>query len=260
MFCLGAAFSGEEGLSGAFGHVFEPFARADGATQGFGLAQGGISEGFVELLVQEGAEVSDAFQCRRHGDDVVVRPAKMRPRTRPGPVLGAFYQSCADRIERDVTQRGEQMLFVHRDRTEPPLPEVSRYPEPGVDIAGVVAMDVPEGPAQPILVARDGNDVGFVRIGQDAAVKLEAFPFTRYGTVPGRVRSISRDAVQDKDLGLVYVATIALERASVDADGRRYVLTPGLAATVDVRTGTRAIISYLLSPLQTSIAQAGRER
>ena len=104
------------------------------------------------------------------------------------------------------------------------------------------------------------KDVGFVRVGQEAAVKLEAFPFTRYGTVPGRVRSISRDAVQDKDLGLVYMATIALERASVDADGRRYALTPGLAATVDVRTGTRAIISYLLSPLQTSIAQAGRER
>lgn len=104
------------------------------------------------------------------------------------------------------------------------------------------------------------KDVGFVRIGQDAAVKLEAFPFTRYGTVPGHVRSISRDAVQDKDLGLVYVATITLERAFIDADGRRYALTPGLAATVDVRTGSRAIISYLLSPLQTSIAQAGRER
>lgn len=104
------------------------------------------------------------------------------------------------------------------------------------------------------------KDVGFVRAGQEAAVKLEAFPFTRYGTVPGRVRSISRDAVQDKDLGLVYVATITLERGYVDADGRRYALAPGLAATVDVKTGTRRIISYLLSPLQTSISQAGRER
>ena len=104
------------------------------------------------------------------------------------------------------------------------------------------------------------KDVGFVRAGQEAAVKLEAFPFTRYGTVPARVRSISRDAVQDKELGLVYIATITLERSYVDADGRRYGLAPGLAATVDVKTGTRRIISYLLSPLQTSIAQAGRER
>ncbi|WP_263588908.1 HlyD family type I secretion periplasmic adaptor subunit [Sphingopyxis sp. GC21] len=104
------------------------------------------------------------------------------------------------------------------------------------------------------------RDVGFIHTGQEAAVKLEAFPFTRFGTIPGRVRSISRDAVQDKDLGLVYVATITLERNYVDADGRRVGLAPGLAATVDVKTGTRRIISYLLSPLQTSIAQAGRER
>ena len=104
------------------------------------------------------------------------------------------------------------------------------------------------------------KDIGFVRVGQEAAVKLEAFPFTRYGTVPGRVRSISRDAVQDKELGLVYVATIALDRSFVDADGRRYALTPGLAATVDVKTGTRRTISYLISPLQTSIAQAGHEK
>lgn len=104
------------------------------------------------------------------------------------------------------------------------------------------------------------KDVGFVRAGQDAAVKLEAFPFTRYGTVPGHVRSISRDAVQDKDLGPVYVATILLERSHIDADGKRYALTPGLAATADIKTGTRRIISYLLSPLQSTISQAGRER
>jgi len=101
---------------------------------------------------------------------------------------------------------------------------------------------------------------GFIRQAQAAAAKLEAFPFTRYGTVPGRVTRISRDAVQDKELGLVYVATIGLERSWIDVDGNRVALSPGLAATADIRTGTRAIISYLLSPLQTSIAQAGRER
>ncbi len=104
------------------------------------------------------------------------------------------------------------------------------------------------------------KDVGFVRVGQDAAVKLEAFPFTRYGSVPGRVRSINRDAVQDKDLGLVYIATVTLDRTFIDAEDRRYALSPGLAGTVDVRTGTRRIISYLVSPLQESIKQAGRER
>lgn len=104
------------------------------------------------------------------------------------------------------------------------------------------------------------KDVGFVRVGQGVAVKLEAFPFTRFGTVPGKVRSISRDAVQDKDLGPVYIATILLERSYIETDGRRTALTPGLAATADIKTGTRRIISYLISPLQSTISQAGRER
>jgi hemolysin D len=104
------------------------------------------------------------------------------------------------------------------------------------------------------------KDIGFIRVGQEAAIKLEAFSFNRYGAIPGRVRRISRDAVQDKDLGLVYTATVTLDRSYVDADGRRVALAPGLAATVDVKTGTRRIISYLISPLQTSISQAARER
>lgn len=103
------------------------------------------------------------------------------------------------------------------------------------------------------------KDVGFVRTGQDVSVKLEAFPFTRYGTVPGKVRSISRDAVQDKDLGPIYVATILLERNYIDADGKRFPLSSGLAATADIKTGTRRIISYLLSPLQSTISQAAHE-
>ncbi|GAB7550954.1 HlyD family type I secretion periplasmic adaptor subunit [Novosphingobium sp. 11B] len=104
------------------------------------------------------------------------------------------------------------------------------------------------------------KDVGFVRAGQSAAIKLEAFPFTRYGAVPGRVQSISRDAVQDKDLGLVYLVTIGLERNSIDADGHRIDLTSGLVATVDIKTGKRRIIDYLLSPLQRSAKQAAREK
>lgn len=133
-------------------------------------------------------------------------------------------------------------------------------------IGGVVE---PAKSLMTLVPSRDGlevearilnKDIGFIHLGQPAAIKLEAFPFTRYGAVPGHVAKISRDAVPDKELGSVYVATIALDRTTIAADGRTVILSPGLAATVDIRTGTRAIISYLLSPLQTSIQQAGRER
>jgi hemolysin D len=104
------------------------------------------------------------------------------------------------------------------------------------------------------------KDVGFIHVGQVAAVKLEAFPFTRYGAVPGRVKSISRDAVPDQRLGSVYIATVILDRTTIAVDQRDVPLSAGLAATVDIRTGSRRIIGYLLSPIQTSVAQAGRER
>lgn len=127
-------------------------------------------------------------------------------------------------------------------------------------------------PARPIMVVVPDNaplvvevrvlnrDVGFVTIGQPVAVKLEAFPFTRFGTVPGRIESIGSDAVEDERLGLVYVARIRLDRTTIDRDGEPVSLTPGMAATADVRTGRRRLISYLVSPIDQTRTEAGRER
>lgn len=104
------------------------------------------------------------------------------------------------------------------------------------------------------------KDIGFVRIGQPVAVKLEAFPFTRYGTIPGRIHGIGSDAVDDEKLGLVYTARVTLERFSFDRDGQRTALTPGMAATADIRTGRRSILSYLVSPIDQARLEAGHER
>lgn len=128
-----------------------------------------------------------------------------------------------------------------------------------VEAAKPLMTVVPSEGALEVQAKMLNKDVGLVREGQPVAVKLEAFPFTRYGTVPGRVRSISRDAIQDKDLGLVYIVTVVFDRDYVTVSGRQQRLAPGLVATVDVKTGSRNIISYLISPLQTAISQAGRE-
>ena len=104
------------------------------------------------------------------------------------------------------------------------------------------------------------KDAGFVREGQGAVVKLDAFPFTRYGTITGTVVSLSRDAVPDPKLGPTYVARVRLSRASLVVDGKPVALGAGLNAVADIRTGSRRIISWLLSPVQTTVAQAARER
>jgi hemolysin D len=104
------------------------------------------------------------------------------------------------------------------------------------------------------------KDAGFVRQGQPVAVKLEAFPFTRYGTVPGRIQSISSDAIDDKKLGPIYVARIKLLRSTIDRGDVVAPLGPGMTVTADIKTGRRSLLSYLLSPIDKARLEAGRER
>jgi hemolysin D len=103
------------------------------------------------------------------------------------------------------------------------------------------------------------RDAGFVRVGQSAAMKLLAFPFTRYGAVPGRIVSFSHDAVQDRN-GSYYVARIALSQRSISTDAGNIPLTSGLEVSADIRIGSRSLISYLISPLTSGFAEAGREQ
>ena len=104
------------------------------------------------------------------------------------------------------------------------------------------------------------RDAGFVHLGQKVAVKLEAFPFSRYGTVPGRVVSVSPDAVPDEKLGSVYVVRVALDRTSLDRGDRVAQLTPGMAAVADIVTGRRSYLSYLTSPVAEAGGNALKER
>jgi hemolysin D len=104
------------------------------------------------------------------------------------------------------------------------------------------------------------KDMGYVAIGDMVAVKLEAFPFTRFGTIPGRIETVGSDAVEDEKLGLVYTVRVRLGRASVDRGDKTVPLTPGMAVTTDIRTGRRTILSYLVSPINEARLQAARER
>jgi hemolysin D len=104
------------------------------------------------------------------------------------------------------------------------------------------------------------KDAGFVRAGQEVAVKLDAFPFTRYGTVPGAIDSLSSDAVDDEKLGLIYTARVKLRTSTINRGDIIASLAPGMAATADIKTGRRSILSYLLSPIDEARLEAGRER
>jgi hemolysin D len=126
--------------------------------------------------------------------------------------------------------------------------------------AEAVMVIVPRGEELIVEAMVLNKDIGFVREGQPAQVKLEAFPFTRYGIVDGRVERISRDAIENKELGLVFPCLVKLSRPYIEVGAQRVALAPGLAATAEIRTGDRRIIEFLLSPLSRRLQEAGRER
>ena len=119
---------------------------------------------------------------------------------------------------------------------------------------------VPGAPSLEVEAYVANKDIGFVSAGQDVEIKLEAFPFTRYGTLPGRVVGVSDDAIADDKLGLVYLARVALGRPDIEVDGRSVRLSPGMVVSVEIRTGRRRVIEYFLSPLSGLAHDSLRER
>ena len=139
-----------------------------------------------------------------------------------------------------------------------------------------------EGPLE-IEVYLQNRDIGFVHEGQSASLKIEAFPFTRYGTVEAKVVRVATDAIPAPDASqmagdparpaesrgiaggqhtqnLVFPVILKAEKASIDADGRTVALSPGMAVTAEIKTGKRRIIDYVFSPLVEVASTAIKER
>jgi hemolysin D len=136
--------------------------------------------------------------------------------------------------------------------------------------AQALLMIVPSDSRLEIEAMVSNRDIGFVHTGQQAEIKIDTFNFTRYGLMHGEVLNVSQDAIirdqpqdraSDRRLGaqndssepkgqeLNYSARISLDRAKMQVDDRMVDLSPGMAVTVEIKTGTRTILSYLLSPL-----------
>lgn len=106
-----------------------------------------------------------------------------------------------------------------------------------------------------------GNeDIGYVREGQVAEVKIHTFPFTRYGVINATVESVARDATVDEKLGLIYRTRLSLDDNTIMVDGRLTQLLPGMAVTAEIATGDRRLIEFFLAPLLRAKQESLRER
>jgi hemolysin D len=127
-------------------------------------------------------------------------------------------------------------------------------------------------PAQPLLVIVPADapleveawlpskDVGFARAGQPVEVKVDAFPFTRYGAVAGELLAISADAVPIEGAGLAYALRIGLRRTTLATEAGTAALAPGMAVSAEILTGQRRLVEVLLSPLLRVTRESLRER
>lgn len=144
-----------------------------------------------------------------------------------------------------------------------------------------LAVVVPSDSKLEIEAMVSNRDVGFVHAGDEVEVKVDTFDFTRYGLLHGRVLNISSDAIvrdnpndksNEKQAGsttttsdlngqeLTYAARISVDRTQMQVEDKKVNLSPGMAVTAEIKTGSRRIISYLLSPLVRYKQESLRER
>jgi HlyD family type I secretion membrane fusion protein len=198
-------------------------------------------------------------------------------------------------VLRATTSRSDQLIAEERRTTQDQLAEVTaradslaqelikasdrnRQQTLRAPVDGVVqqlAIHTQGGvvtPAQELMVivpAADGivieamiqnKDIGFVVEGQDAEIKVDSFPFTKYGTIRGDVKTVSRDAVLDENQGWVYPARFNLWETEIIVGNKPVSLSPGMTVMAEIKTGKRKLIQYLLAPLQEYQSESLREQ
>jgi hemolysin D len=203
------------------------------------------------FLAENSQKLADA---ERQAEDAVQKLAKARAKT-SHMVLRAPVAGTVQALS--ITSIGQVLM-------------------PGDEVMRIV----PEGAELEIECYMPNKDIGFVKVGQEAVVKIESFPFTRYGSLPARVKRVSREAIPEPDAqqqegdpargskstlltgaqrvqNLVFPVTLSLDRSTIAADGTEIPVTNGMAVTVEIKTGQRRIIDYIFSPL-VEVASTGR--
>lgn len=128
--------------------------------------------------------------------------------------------------------------------------------QPGNDLVEIVPLDdtlLIEAKIRP-------QDIAFLRPGQEAMVKFTAYDFTIYGGLKAKLEQISPDTVTDKDGKSFYVIRLRTEKNHLGSDEKPLIIIPGMVASVDIITGKKTILAYLLKPILRAKAEAFRER
>ncbi len=108
---------------------------------------------------------------------------------------------------------------------------------------------IPKGVPMQIKATVENKDIGFIKKGMDAVIKIDTYDYQKYGFYNAKVEKISVNAIEDEKLGLVYEVLIKPETTFLEVDGEKRYLTPGMSATAELKVGERRIIEFFIYPL-----------
>lgn len=200
------------------------------------------------------------------------RAASAETRQARQAYLAEIRRSLNERLTKagqDLAQLGPQQSKAQNEEARLRLtaPVTGTVQQLAVHTAGGVVTQaqpllviVPSGAEVTAEVMLENKDIGFVREGQEAQVKVDTFTFTRYGLVPATVLRVTSDAVNDEKRGAIFPATLRLQREVMDIDGKPVRLAPGMTVSAEVKVGRRRVIEFLLSPLQRRVQESFGER
>lgn len=175
------------------------------------------------------------------------------------------------RVQNELTQLDEQMVVrqdaMQRTVLKSPVHGVVKNIRVntvgGVVTTGAPVMEIsPIGPRVRVEARIKPKDIGFLRVGQTAEIRLNGYDFNVYGGLEGKIEYISPDAMGDTEKGnegAYYRVLVSADRNNTQFKGKPLPVIPGMQATVDIRTGERSVLSYLLRPMMKS-REALRER
>jgi adhesin transport system membrane fusion protein len=130
-----------------------------------------------------------------------------------------------------------------------------------VQPGAVIATIVPTAERLLVQARISPSDVAFIRPGQSATVKITAYDFSIYGGLEGEVTNVSADSLVDEKTGKPYYEVLVkTEHSELKKDGRTYSIIPGMVASVDILTGHKTILHYLLKPINKGLSESLTER
>ncbi|MDW6026546.1 HlyD family type I secretion periplasmic adaptor subunit [Mesorhizobium sp. BAC0120] len=134
---------------------------------------------------------------------------------------------------------------------------IGAFVQPGATVAGVV----PTSETLLVEARVSPKDVAFIQPNQHALIKITAYDFSIFGGINGKVANVSADSLIDSNTGeTFYQVRVTTDQAALVSKGKSYAIIPGMVCSVEIMTGRKTILHYLLKPFNKAREEALRER